>query len=216
MTIAANGQIAKFLDQAPFNGPSSFQGAFSFTSNVPVGVIALRGLTNERGDFLMSTLPVIDTTGSPAGGIQVVPHYADGGGWTTQILLVNPTSMPMAGNLQFSGPDGTAANVSIAGNTGASLTYSVAPRSSQKLSTAGGPAPTATGSVRVVPSGGAAPTPLVIFSYRPSGITVSEAGVPATGATALRMYAESSGTLGQPGNIQSGIAVANVSSSRQQ
>ncbi len=96
--IAANGQLAKFLDQAPFNGPPSFQGTFSFTSDVPVGVIALRGLTNERSEFLMSTLPVIDTTAPPGSGTVVVPHFADGGGWVTQILLVNPTDNPMTGN----------------------------------------------------------------------------------------------------------------------
>src|SRR2546422_8486669 len=34
-TIAANGQLAKFLAQAPFNRPPSVQGTFSFTSDVP-------------------------------------------------------------------------------------------------------------------------------------------------------------------------------------
>src|SRR5437870_12246588 len=97
-TIAANGQLAKFLDQEPFNGPPSFQGTFSLTSDVPVGVIALRGLTNERSEFLMSTLPVIDTTAPPGSGTVVVPQFADGGGWVTQIFLVNPTDNPMTGN----------------------------------------------------------------------------------------------------------------------
>ena len=53
----------------------------------------------------------------------------------------------------------------------------------------------------------------MVFSYKPSGITVSEAGVPVTTGTALRMYVESSGTTGKPDNIQSGIAAANTSSS---
>ncbi|PYS46203.1 MAG: hypothetical protein DMG13_30485, partial [Acidobacteria bacterium] len=156
-TIVANGQVARFLDEAPFNGPIPFQGTFSFTSNVPVGVIALRGFANQRGEFLMSTLPVIDTTAPPANGTQVVPHYADGGGWTTQILLVNPTSTLMTGNVQFSKPDGTATNVTIAGQTNTTFAYSVPPRTSQKLSTAGITA-TTTGSLRVVPAGGAAGT----------------------------------------------------------
>jgi hypothetical protein len=55
-----------------------------------------------------------------------------------------------------------------------------------------------------------APTPLVVFSYKPGGITtVSEAGVPAASGTAFRMYAESLGIPGQPDNIQAGIAVTN-------
>src|SRR5206468_12067356 len=75
---------------------------------------------------------------------------------------------------------------------------------------AGATLTTTSGSVRVVPNGGgSAPTPLVLFSYKPAMITVSEAGVPVTSGTAFRMYVESSGE----GNIQSGIAVANTSSS---
>jgi hypothetical protein len=211
-TIPANGQVAKFLDQAPYNLAAPFQGTFSFTSSMPVAVIALRGLTNERGEFLMSTLPVIDTT-SPNSGVQVLPDYADGGGWTTQILLVNPTSGSLTGNVQFLGSDGTPANVTIDGQTGNSFAYSIASRSSQKLVTSGTAAITGAGSVRVVPIGATAPTPLILFSFKQGGVTVSEAGVPVTAATALRMYVESSGTSGQSGNIQSGVAVANNSSS---
>ena len=51
-TISPNEQIAKFLHQAPFNTFSgeplfsgeTFQGTLSFTSDVPLGVIAIRGL----------------------------------------------------------------------------------------------------------------------------------------------------------------------------
>src|SRR5436309_12950936 len=209
-TIGPNGQLAKFLDQAPFNGPPSFQGTFSFTSDVPVGVIALRGLTNERSEFLMSTLPVIDTTSPPGLGAVVVPHFADGGGWVTQIFLVNPTDNPMTGKVQFTNPDGAAAKVTIEGQTDSTFGYTVAGRSSQKLRTAGATLTRTSGSVRIVPNGdGPAPTPLVLFSYKPAMITVSEAGVPVTSGTAFRMYVESS----VESNIQSGIAVANTSSS---
>jgi hypothetical protein len=48
-----------------------------------------------------------------------------------------------------------------------------------------------------------------VFSYKPLGIVVSEAGVPTLSGTAFRTYVESSGVSGQAGNIQSGIAVAN-------
>src|SRR5207302_7279063 len=61
--------------------------------------------------------------------------------------------------------------------------------------------------------GGTVPVALVVFSYRPAGITVTEAGVPVTSGNAFRLYVESAGTTGQAGNIQTGIAVANTSSS---
>jgi hypothetical protein len=212
-TIAANGQTATFLDQAPYNLAAPFQGTFSFTSTLPVGVIALRGYTNERGEFLMSTLPVIDTTAAPANGTLVLPDYADGGGWTAQILLVNPTDALLTGSVKFSNPDGTTGSVTIAGQTSNSFSYSIPAHSSQKLVTSGAGTTTAGGSVSVVPAGNVTPAPLVVFSYKPGQVTVSEAGVPVTAGTALRMYVESAGTSGKPGNIQSGVAVANISSS---
>ncbi len=54
-TIPANGQIARFLDEAPFDGGSTITGTFTFTSSLPVGATALRGFVNERSDFLLTT-----------------------------------------------------------------------------------------------------------------------------------------------------------------
>jgi hypothetical protein len=224
-TIAANTQIAQFLDQVPpavttsfkvYPG-STFQGTFNFTSNVPVGVVALRGLTNERSDFLMSTLPVIDTTATPGTGTVVIPHFADGAGWITQIFLVNPTPAAISGTVRFTDQTGAATKVTIAGVNNSSFAYSIPAGSSQKLATAG-TAGTATapaqGSVTVVPgAGGTSPVALVVFSYRPAGVTVTEAGVPVASGTAFRLNVEASGTTGAVGSIQSGIAVANTSSS---
>jgi hypothetical protein len=216
-TIQPNEQIAQFLDQPPLKvySGTSFQGTFNFTSSVPVGVVALRGLTNERGDFLMSTLPVIDATATPGTGTVVIPHFADGAGWITQIFLVNPTSNALSGTVRFTDPNGTAKSVTIGGTTNSSFSYSIPAGSSQKLATAGtaGTATTpASGSVTVVPGGsGTTPVALVVFSYKPAGVTVSEAGVPVTGGTAFRLYVESSGATGQVGSIATGLAVANTS-----
>jgi trimeric autotransporter adhesin len=213
LTIPANAQLARFLDQMPFNRSGPFQGTFTFTSNLPVGVIALRGLINERGDFLMSTLPVINPIDSSGTPIEVIPHYADGGGWTTQVLLVNPTDTLAVGDLQFLDPGGAPANVALDGKTNTTFEYSVPPRSSQKLTTAGAAATTVVGSIRVSPKQGPTPTPMVVFSRQTGGITISEAAVNVTTASVLRMYVESSGTSGEPGNIQSGLAIANPSAS---
>jgi len=204
--IPANGQIAKFLNEAPFKtfSGTTFQGTFSFTSTVPVGVVALRSYVNQKGDFLMSTLPVIDTSVAAGTGTVVLPHFADGGGWVTQILLVNPSDAAMTGTIQFTNDSGSPVTV------GTTTTYSVPRRSSQKVATPGTAASTTAGAVRIVPAGGGAvPTALVVFSYKPLGVVVAEAGVPTLSGTAFRTYVESSGADGQPGNIQSGIAVAN-------
>ena len=136
-TVPANGQIAAFLNQSPFNGGSSVSGTFTFTSSVPIAVIALRGLTNERGEFLITTLPVADLNAFPAPGTIVFPHFADGGGLTTQILLVNPGDTLLTGTVQFLNQSGQAATVVANGQSSTTFAYSLPPRTSQKLATAG-------------------------------------------------------------------------------
>ncbi len=214
-TIGANEQIARFLDAEPFKTfpGTTFQGTFSFTSDVPVGVIAIHVLVNERGEFLMSTLPVIDTSLPPLAGPLTVPHFSDGGGWTTELLLVNRSSTTLTGTVEFRDDSGALTTVAIGGQSGSTFAYTVPPHSSRKLSTDGrGPAPIV-GSIRVLPADEeAAPVPLVIFSYRPGQtITVTQAGATSTDEKSFRIYAESAGTDGQPGAIQSAVAIANNS-----
>src|SRR5262249_54367435 len=60
LPIPANGQIASFLVQSPFSGDSALGGTLTFVSSLPVLVVALRFLRNERSDLLMSTLPVAE------------------------------------------------------------------------------------------------------------------------------------------------------------
>ena len=211
-TLGPNSQVAGFLNEAPYSVANGFQGTLSFTSTVPVGVIALRSLINERSDFLITTLPVIDLSKGASNGTQVVPHFAVGDGWGTQIILVNPTDSAQTGTVQFFGPGSAttgaaAVTVNIDGAAATSAPYSVAARSSQKLVVAAAAAGLTYGSVRIVPNGGgAAPTPLVIFGYKPGAFTLSEAGVPVTTGTAFRMYVEASAAP----VILSGIAVANT------
>jgi hypothetical protein len=219
VTIPAKQQIARFLNQAPFNtfagatGGAAFQGTLTLTSTAPIGILALRGLTNEQSEFLLSTLPVIDLSGPPNNGTMNLAHFADGGGWTTQIMLVNPTDAPMSGNITFTDPNGAPLTVRIGGESKSGFAYSIPGRAAQKLSTAGAGAATASGSVHVVPAnGGAPPAPLVLFSFKPGAVTLSEASVAATLGTAFRVYAESSGASLNPGSIQSGIAISNASS----
>ena len=219
--LGEHEQTAKFLNQEPFNEAlpdgSPVLGTFTFESSVPIAVIALRGFTNEAGEFLITTLPVAPL--SPASEETVyIPHFAAGGGWVTQVILVNPTDSTIAGTVGFLGPgSGTAAASPVIltlddGSTGSDFDYSIPPRSSQRFTTANPFGELNSGSVRAVPdSGNAAPSGLVVFSYAPAGKTLSEAGVPALPkGSAFRVYAEASGMLGQMGSISTGLAVTNV------
>ena len=215
--LGAHQQTAQFLDQPPFNGGSSILGTLTFTSSVPIAVIALRGLTNEAGEFLMTTLPVAPLS-STASDTVYISHFADGGGWVTQVILVNPTDRTITGTATFLGQGSDtapASPVTLAlddGRTGSGFDYSIPPRSTQRLTTANPPGGLTVGSVRVTPdSGNAAPSGLVVFSFASGGKTLSEAGVPALPkGSAFRVYVESSGMPEQAGSIRSGLAITNV------
>jgi Matrixin/IPT/TIG domain len=213
LTVSPNGQIARFLSQAPFNGGSNIHGTFTFSSNVPVAVIALRGLSNERNEFLISTLPVLDTSAAAATGPVTLPQFADGGGWTTQIILVNPGDSAASGSIRFADASGRSVTLTANGQSLNTFPFSVPKRSFFKLLTAGSGASVQSGSVQISPnSGGATAVPVAIFSVKSGGITVSEAAVPPVSGSAFRMYVEGSGTPGSAGAIQSGLAITNLSS----
>jgi TonB family protein len=198
------GQISTFLDQAPFNGGPTIHGAFSFSSDMPVSVVAIRGFVNERSEFLMSSLPVIDTSLATTTGVVTLPHFAAGGGWATRVILINPTEAAISGSLRF---------VASTGETLDTVPFSIPGRSSFAQLRSGTGAFAQTGSVQVVPGvGNVAPAAVAIFSYKPAGVTISEAAIVPVSGTSLRLYSEAVGAPGTAGTTQSGVAVANLSS----
>jgi hypothetical protein len=218
MTVNGKNQVAAFLNQAPFVTQSPAPNlanvrTFTFSSSLPVGVTALRGYTNERGEFLITTLPVsaINTT-SPAAF--AFPHFADGGGWISSVVLINPTDSTISGSAQFysqgsASTAGAPVTLSANGTSASSFSYTIPARSAFRLQTSGAGATTRAGWVQITPTSGAAPSGLVVFSYQANGVRVSEAGVPALqSGSAFRLYAEASGP------IQTGIAISNSSSLR--
>ena len=215
--LGAHEQTAQFLSQEPFNSGELESGTFTFASSEPIAVIALRGLTNQTDEFLMTTLPVAPLA-SAATDTVYFPHFADGGGWVTQVILVNPTDETIAGKIQFVGKgSGTMAAAPEVltlndGRPGSEFPYSIPAGSSQRFTTSNPTGGATTGSVRATPDeGSVAPSGLVVFSFTTGGKTVSEVGVNAlTAGSAFRVYAESSGTPNQPGSIQTGLAITNA------
>ena len=217
-TLGANEQVAKFLSQEPFNGGHSILGTFTLMASRPISVIALRIFTNEQAEFLMTTLPVAPLT-PPAKDTIYFPHFADGSGWTTQVILVNPSDSAISGTVQFLGEGNgmtEAPPLSLMlndGSTGSTFSYSIPPRSVRRLTTANPSGALSVGSLRAKAAGGSTlPSGLVIFSYVSRGVTVSEAGVAALPkGSAFRVYVEASGAPGKAGSVRSGIAITNTS-----
>ncbi len=215
--IAADGQVARFLDESPFDVEAGRATSFTFIASAPVAVIALRGFTNQRSEFLITTLPVLPLAGQ-TGEELVIPHFADGGGWTTDIVLVNPTDGTLTGALAFrdQGAEGSAAGLvelTLNEQAGSSFAYAINPRSSIRFRTSGQTSATTTGSVTITPeSGSSRPGGLGIFRFQQAGVTISEAGIPAFDASStLRMYVEGSGDFDSAGigSLESGLAIAN-------
>jgi hypothetical protein len=217
MTIPAKGQIAQFLDSAPFNSGTLSGGTFSFIASIPVAAMALRSFTNERSELLLTTLPVTPIT--PQSGNLIFPHFADGGGWATQLILVNPSDRTLTGSVQFysQGSRRQAGQLLVMatsdGRSSNSFRYSVPPRGSFRLQTAGTSTGAAIGSLHVVPAANSgSPSGVTILSFRNAGITVAEAGVPqARVGSVFRLYADSNGDFAnrRSGTFQTGIAVSN-------
>jgi len=201
-TLPAHSQIARFVNEPPFNQVFIFNpsiGSMTFSSSVPIGVIALRGYTNQRREFLMTTLPVVDLTEPASNDVVFFPHYADGGGWTTEVTLVNPTDASISGSVQFLGPGG------------ATTRYSIGQRGIGRIHTPGTSGAITTGAIRVTPDpGSTSPSGLAIFTFTNGGIVVSEAAVPAPRpAQSLRLFdVECSSSIGR---LQTGVAMANPS-----
>ncbi len=224
--MGAHRQTSRFLNQTPFNSGEVESGTFTFTSSLPIAVIALRGFTNRDGEFLMTTLPVapLATPLTPFNsdtafqGTVYFPHFADGGGWATQVILVNPTVRTITGTVRFldQGSATTAAASAVRtledGRTGSSFGYSIPPNDSYRIVTWIPRDSVSVGSIRAIPDPGhRAPSGLVVFSFTDAGKTVLEAGVPALPAgSAFRVYVESSGMPEQIGSIRTGLAITNA------
>ncbi|PYS18394.1 MAG: hypothetical protein DMG11_33455, partial [Acidobacteria bacterium] len=180
--VAPGAQVARFLTEDPYKGPSTIEGAFTFVSSVPVSAVALRSYVNERSEFLMTTLPVVDLarqSSAPA----TVTHYAAGGGWTTELLLVNPSDQAISGTIQ-----------PIGGGT--AFRYGIPSRTSQKFLFEGTADAIRSGAFRVIPDTGVTPSAACIFSFVKNGVRVTEATVPdVPTSAAFHAYAEIAGNV---------------------
>ncbi|MDE0198665.1 MAG: hypothetical protein OXK78_10760, partial [Caldilineaceae bacterium] len=220
-TLEAFQHQAELLNAAPFE-VAGLEGTFTFQASAPLAVIALRGAANQAGEWLWTTLPVTPvlppaglysrTSTDPVG----FPHFSDGQGWGTQVILINPTREPIAGTLEFLGTDAAPLTVTLDDDrTGASFPYSIAAHSAWRVDTANPADRMASGSLRATPDDVsppvAAPSGLLLYSFTDDGKTVSLAGVPALPpSTAFRVPIAAVGRLpGLPGNIHTSLALAN-------
>jgi hypothetical protein len=144
---------------------------------------------------------------------QVIPDFAAGGGWTTNIILVNETEDVLSGTIQPRDAAGNGTLLDLDGKVSDRFAYSIAPRSSEKFQASNGGDGIQTGSVQIIPAPGMpGPTALAQISYRNAGVTLTETSVQALPpATDFRLLVGLPGDDVEAGSVYPALIVANPS-----
>src|SRR5262249_40890645 len=121
----------------------------------------------------------------PSGGTIMLPYYADGGGWQSQIQLVNPTDSMLSGTVRFFPSEN---------ETVPDLGYAIPPRSAVALQTPGIGSAQQTGWIQVIPDSGiSSPSSSLVLLERDNGVTTSIGTMYATPASStFDLYVENS------------------------
>ena len=176
-TIQLDGRTQKsqFVHELFPDIGTSFVGSMSLTSNVPIALLALRGTFNQSNDFIMATVPVF--SGSTSTEPAVVPQIADGSGYVTELILLNPAATPITGTVEFS------ASVATDRGTNTTFPYVIPPSGTWTLKTTGTRQDALTGFASITPAAGnVAPVATAIFKQFTGSNLNFEAGVPAVRA----------------------------------
>jgi hypothetical protein len=151
---------------------TTFGGTVLLTSNVPIGLVALRGTVNERDEFIITTVPA--SSGPTTTGGSVFPQIADGGGYVTELILLNPAATTIGGSLDFSFTAATDRG------TAATFTYEIPAGGVWKLRTSGSRTDIQVGFAALTPAAGQTlPAAAAILRQSRGSNVEFEAGVPA-------------------------------------
>jgi len=212
LRLAAGEHVAKFLVEWFGLGLAPFRGTLEVRSDQALGALALRGTTNDLGQFIMTSIPTRGDGADAAGQIGALPQVADGGGYQTEWLLLNPSNTPLTGKVTFRRSAGTAWPLEIQGGAVSEQPYSIPAHGLIRWTTAGSDADTAVGYCLLIPDvGQAAPAGGAVIRYLPAGGLQSETGLPFLPLTS------SSGTYWEIGpDLNTGIALVNPSDREQQ
>jgi sugar lactone lactonase YvrE len=215
-TLAAGAHFATFIDllnaEAPdFVLPLNFQSTTQFASleifsDQLISVLALRMTTNQRGEALFTTTPTADLTKAATNSVIFFPQFADGGGYTTSLVLLNTSNATETGTLQLLNGGGSSLNVNqVGGTSGSVFRYSIPIGGVVRFQTDGSPATINTGWAQLIPdTGTSTPIGAGVFGYNPGAFLVTESGIPATVSTThARIYVDLSA------GHDTGLAIAN-------
>ena len=180
ITIGAHQQASQFISEL-FSDvaeiPVDFDGSLAVTSTTPVATLGLR----FRGP-VFSTIPIVSPTASTpvpqvASGVGgatavILPQFAAGGGWSSEIVISNTTAIPATVRVDLFKQDGTPLTTSLNGQPGSSFTNLIIPPQGILIETNDDSGPLKVGYAIVTPLDTLAPT---VTSTVPSN---GDSGVP--------------------------------------
>ncbi len=179
LIIPARGHAAKFANELLPNVAIPIKGVLNLSSDIPVAVITLRQSINERGEVVLTTMPVADLRAPQRPENAYLAQIGDGGGITTQIVLVNPANVAITGKLVFLDPNGAPMSIKLGNETATTFTYTV-PASGVVFAETGGAGDVKVGSVAIRPDPGViAPVATAVFRVKSGGTLVTEAAIAA-------------------------------------
>ncbi len=197
-TLPARQHIAEFaFERFPNTAPAGFEGSLEVTSDQNVSAVAVR-FDNATQD-VFSTIPVLVDEASTT---LYFPQVADGNGYRTNFILVNPSGSATTAKLEFFASDGSPLPLPLGGSPKTTIDVPLSAKGVARLITDGTSSGLKAGWVRVtcpVPIGGSS-----IFQALLGGKIISEAGVASSPlAPHFTTYVESLGFAA------SGVAVCN-------
>jgi hypothetical protein len=137
--LPARAHRARFIDElnliAPdFSLPANFPtdilyGSLEITSTQAVSVLALRLTTNQRGETIPTSTPVADLMRPQSFAPVYFPQLANGGGFTTSVVLLNTSTSTETGTIALFSDTGAPLVLQPVGGTSASIfSYSIPPQ----------------------------------------------------------------------------------------
>lgn len=226
LTIPAFEQRARFVSEAELFGPlpQGFIGSLTFVTNGPgLAALTIRQSTNVHGEPLFATLPVADLdreSAQPGSTVEddrpgqqgrvpslIFPHLGAGGILSTQIILINPESEALGGEIRLTGSDGLPLELELDGQVNSRFSYELAPHGVFQGTLTSSAGVLAGYAVVTVEEGAGIPSGTAIFQFRDAtGALESEAGVGAVlPTTRARIFVDTVDTrtgvaIASPGN----------------
>ncbi len=125
LQLPAGGQTAVFVDELFAGLSGSFTGLLEISAPQPFAPTSLKLSINQRGEPILTTLPVADLDRPFPDSPLVFPQIGFGAGFSTRLILINPPSQSTA-NLSFRDSGGGSLTVPLSGSSGSTFSLNLA------------------------------------------------------------------------------------------